>query len=148
MLLKITRFANLSLMGLGTGISFSHFLQWRRKAELPGEVFVRVQKTLREHTRRALQCARARGGPDRTEQRHEQRAACRSFGGLSAHGAARRSHTEHSRGHRESRSGCGVPFSGRNATMRTESANLLRAFSVPSSGWPSHRGMVRASHGW
>jgi hypothetical protein len=45
-LLKITRFANLSLMGLGTGISFSHFLQWRRKAELPGEVFVRVQKTL------------------------------------------------------------------------------------------------------
>ena len=46
MLFKITRFANLSLMGLGTGISFSHFLQWRRKAELPGEVFVRVQKTL------------------------------------------------------------------------------------------------------
>jgi len=45
-LLKITRFANISLMGLGTGISFSHFLQWRRKAELPAEVFVRVQKTL------------------------------------------------------------------------------------------------------
>lgn len=45
-LLKITRFANLSLMGLGTGISFSHFLQWRRKAELPAEVFLRVQKTL------------------------------------------------------------------------------------------------------
>jgi hypothetical protein len=45
-LLKITRFANILLMGLGTGISFSHFLQWRRKAELPAEVFVRVQKTL------------------------------------------------------------------------------------------------------
>jgi len=46
MLLKITRFVNLSLMGLGTGVSFSHLLQWKRKAELPGEVFVRVQKTL------------------------------------------------------------------------------------------------------
>ena len=45
-MLKTTRFVNLSLMGLGTGISFSHFLQWRRKAELPGEVLVRVQKTL------------------------------------------------------------------------------------------------------
>ena len=46
MLLKITRFVSLSLMGLGTGVSFSHLLQWKRKAELPGEVFVRVQKTL------------------------------------------------------------------------------------------------------
>jgi hypothetical protein len=45
MLLKITRFVSLSLMGLGTGVSFSHLLQWKRKAELPGEVFVRVQKT-------------------------------------------------------------------------------------------------------
>ena len=44
-LLKITRFVSLSLMGLGTGVSFSHLLQWKRKAELPGEVFVRVQKT-------------------------------------------------------------------------------------------------------
>jgi hypothetical protein len=33
MLLKITRFANISLMGLGTGVSFSHLLQWKRKAE-------------------------------------------------------------------------------------------------------------------
>ena len=46
MLLKITRFVNLSLMGLGTGVSFSHLLQWKRKSELPGEVFVRVQKTI------------------------------------------------------------------------------------------------------
>jgi hypothetical protein len=46
MLLKITRFANLSLMGLGSGISFSHLLQWKKKAELPGKVFVRVQKTI------------------------------------------------------------------------------------------------------
>jgi Anthrone oxygenase len=51
MLLKITRFVSLSLMGLGTGVSFSHLLpwnllQWKRKAELPGEVFVRVQKSL------------------------------------------------------------------------------------------------------
>ena len=46
MLLKITRFVSHSLMGLGTGVSFSHLLQWKRKAELPGEVFVRVQKTL------------------------------------------------------------------------------------------------------
>ena len=28
MLLKITRFVSLSLMGLGTGVSFSHLLQW------------------------------------------------------------------------------------------------------------------------
>lgn len=46
MLLKIARFVSLSLMGLGTGVSFSHLLQWKRKAELPGKVFVRVQKTL------------------------------------------------------------------------------------------------------
>jgi hypothetical protein len=46
MLLKITRFVSLSLMGLGTGVSFSHLLQWKRKAELPVEVFVRVQKYL------------------------------------------------------------------------------------------------------
>jgi hypothetical protein len=39
MLLKITRFVNLSLMGLGTGISFSHLLQWKKKAELPGKGF-------------------------------------------------------------------------------------------------------------
>jgi hypothetical protein len=37
-MLKITRFVSLSLMGLGTGVSFSHLLQWKRKAELPGEV--------------------------------------------------------------------------------------------------------------
>ena len=46
MLLRTVRFASLSLMGLGTGISLSHLLQWKRKAELPGDVFVRVQKTL------------------------------------------------------------------------------------------------------
>jgi hypothetical protein len=46
MSLKITRFLSLSLMGLGTGVSFSHLLQWKRKAELPADVFVRVQKTL------------------------------------------------------------------------------------------------------
>ena len=45
MSLKITRFLSLSLMGLGTGVSFSHLLQWKRKAELPADVFVRVLKT-------------------------------------------------------------------------------------------------------
>ena len=44
--MKITRFVSLSLMGLGTGASFSHLLQWKRKGELPVEVFVRVQTTL------------------------------------------------------------------------------------------------------
>lgn len=44
--LKIARFTSLFLTGLGTGIAFSHLLQWSKKATFPRDVFLKVQPVL------------------------------------------------------------------------------------------------------
>jgi hypothetical protein len=44
--IRTLRSVSLALMGLGIGVSFSHALQWSRKAELLAQEFKRIQTTL------------------------------------------------------------------------------------------------------